>query len=43
MSSREIGKITSVGIHVVIADVNYDLGNYINTIDGILFVGEVGW
>lgn len=32
MSSREIGKITSVGIHGVIADVNSDLGNYINTI-----------
>lgn len=42
MSSREIGKITSVGIHGVIVDVNSDLGNYINTIDGILFVGEVG-
>lgn len=42
MSSREIGKITSVGVHGVIADVNSDLGNYINTIDGILFVGEVG-
>ncbi len=42
MSSRKIGKITSVGIHGVIADVNSDLGNYINTIDGILFVGEVG-
>ena len=42
MSSREIGKITSVGIHGVIADVNFDLGNYINTVDGILFVGEVG-
>lgn len=42
MSSREIGKISSVGIHGVIADVNSDLGNYINTIDGILFVGEVG-
>ena len=42
MSSREIGKITSVGVHGVIADVNSDLGNYINTVDGILFVGEVG-
>lgn len=42
MSSREIGRITSVGIHGVVADVNSDLGNYINTIDGILFVGEVG-
>lgn len=42
MSSREIGKITSVGIHGVIVDVNFDLGSYINTIDGIIFVGEVG-
>ena len=42
MSSREIGRITSVGINGVVVDVNSDLGNYINTIDGILFSGEVG-
>ena len=42
MSSREIGKITSVGTHEIIADVDADLGNYINTTDGIMFVGEVG-
>lgn len=42
MSSREIGRITSVGINGVLVDVNSDLGNYINTIDGILFIGEVG-
>lgn len=42
MSSREIGKITSIGIHGIIADVNDDLGSYINTIDGVCFVGEVG-
>lgn len=42
MSSREIGRITSVGINGVVVDVNSDLGNYINTIDGILFIGEVG-
>lgn len=42
MSSREIGRITSVGPNGVIVDVNSDLGNYINTIDGILFIGEVG-
>lgn len=42
MSSREIGRITSVGVNGVIIDVNSDLGNYINTIDGILFIGEVG-
>jgi DNA helicase HerA-like ATPase len=42
MSSREIGRITSVGVNGVVVDVNSDLGNYINTIDGILFIGEVG-
>lgn len=42
MSNREIGKITSVGLHGVIADVDSDLGNYINTINEIFFVGEVG-
>lgn len=42
MSSREVGRITSVGINGVVVDVNSDLGNYINTIDGILFIGEVG-
>ena len=42
MSSREIGRITSVGNNGVLVDVNSDLGNYINTIDGILFIGEVG-
>lgn len=42
MSSREIGRITSVGINGVVVDVNSDLGNSINTIDGILFIGEVG-
>ena len=42
MNSRTIGKITSIGIHGIIADVHNDLGNYINTIDGIYFVGEVG-
>lgn len=41
MNSRTIGKITSIGIRGIIADVYDDLGNYINTIDGIYFVGEV--
>lgn len=42
MNSRTIGKITSIGIRGIIADVYEDLGNYINTIDGINFIGEVG-
>lgn len=42
MNSRTIGKIISVGVHGVIADVYDGLGNYVNTFDGIRFVGEVG-
>lgn len=42
MNSRTIGKITSVGVHGVIADVYDGLGNYVNTLDGVRFVGEVG-
>lgn len=42
MNSRTIGKITSIGIRGIIADVYDDLGNYINTMDGIYFVGEMG-
>lgn len=41
MNSRTIGKITSIGIRGIIADVYDDLGNYINTMDGIYFVGEM--
>lgn len=42
MSSREIGKIVSIDIRGVIADVSSDLGSYVNTNDGVYFVGEVG-
>lgn len=41
-NSRTIGKITSIGIQGIIGEVYEDLGNYINTIDGVRFVGEVG-
>lgn len=42
MSSRTIGKITSIGVNGIIAEVFDSLGSYINTNDGIRFVGEVG-
>ena len=42
MNNRIIGKITSIGLHGVIADVYEGLGNYINTLDGVRFIGEVG-
>lgn len=41
MSNREIGKITSVGLHGVIADVDSDLGNYINTINEIFLLEKL--
>lgn len=42
MNNRSIGKIISIGIRGIVAEVYEDMGNYINTIDGIRFVGEVG-
>lgn len=42
MNNRIIGKITSIGLHGVIADVYDGMGNYINTLDGVRFIGEVG-
>lgn len=42
MSSRNIGKIISIGIKGIIAEVYDNMGNYINTLDGVRFVGEVG-
>jgi uncharacterized protein len=42
MNSRSIGKLTSVSQKGIIADIYDEIGNYINTIDGTRFVGEVG-
>lgn len=42
MSSRNIGKIISIGIKGIIAEVYDNMGNYVNTLDGVRFVGEVG-
>lgn len=42
MSSRNIGKINSIGIKGIIAEVYDNMGNYVNTLDGVRFVGEVG-
>ena len=42
MSSRNIGKIISIGIKGIIAEVYDDMGNYVNILDGVRFVGEVG-
>lgn len=42
MNSRSIGKLISIGQKGIIAEMYDNLGNYVNTIDGIRFVGEVG-
>lgn len=42
MNSRSIGKLTSVSQKGIVAEIYLGIGNYINTIDGIRFVGEVG-
>lgn len=42
MNSRSIGKLTSVSQNGIIADIYDEIGNYINTMDGTRFVGEVG-
>lgn len=42
MNSRSIGKLTSVSQKGIVAEIYLGIGNYINTLDGIRFVGEVG-
>lgn len=42
MGSRVIGKLVSVRNGQIIAEISSNLGEYINTQDGINFVGEVG-
>lgn len=42
MNSRSIGRIVSVNQRGITAELYNGLGNYINTLDGVRFVGEVG-
>ncbi len=42
MNSRSIGKLTTVNQRNILAEIHSGIGNYINTKDGIRFVGEVG-
>lgn len=42
MNSRSIGKLISVSQKGIVAEIYLGVGNYINTIDGIRFVGEIG-
>ncbi len=42
MNSRSIGKLTSINQKGIIAEIYFGIGNYINTVDGVRFVGEIG-
>lgn len=42
MNSRSIGKLTAISQKGIIAEIYSWLGNYINTNDGVRFVGEIG-
>lgn len=42
MSNRTIGRLISVSSRWIVAELNNETGNYINTLDGIRFVGEIG-
>lgn len=42
MNSRSIGKLISVSQRELVVEISLGTGNYVNTIDGIRFVGEVG-
>ena len=42
MSTKSIGRLISINTDSVVGEIQDDLGNYINTRDGINFVGEVG-
>ncbi|MDF1494563.1 ATP-binding protein [Caproiciproducens sp. CPB-2] len=42
MNSRSIGKLVSISQRGIVAEMYESLGNYVNTMDGIRFVGEVG-
>ena len=42
MNNRTIGKLVSIRGGKIIAEISANIGDYINTLDGIKFVGEVG-
>ena len=42
MNSYSIGRLTSISQSGITAEIYSKLGNYINTADGVRFVGEVG-
>lgn len=42
MSNRTIGRLVNISSRSIVAEINHKTGNYINTLDGIRFVGEIG-
>ncbi|TEB11296.1 hypothetical protein Psfp_03994 [Pelotomaculum sp. FP] len=43
MNSRSIGKLISISQKGIVAEMYDSMGNYVNTTDGIRFVGEVAY
>ncbi|MCK8606703.1 hypothetical protein [Apilactobacillus ozensis] len=42
MSNRSIGKIISINNGIITAEIFSNIGEYVNTLSGINFVGEIG-
>jgi len=42
MTNRNIGRVVTISSKWIVAELYPNVGNYINTIDGIRFVGEIG-
>lgn len=42
MNDRVIGRIVTISHNNIIAELSYDVGNYVSIYDGIRFVGEIG-
>jgi len=42
MTNRNIGRVVTISSKWIVAELYPDIGNYVNTVDGIRFVGEIG-
>ena len=42
MTNRNIGRVITISSKWIVAELYPNIGNYVNTVDGIRFVGEIG-
>ncbi|HBW13097.1 MAG TPA: ATPase [Proteiniclasticum sp.] len=42
MTNRNIGRVVTISSNWIVAELYPNIGNYVNTVDGIRFVGEIG-